>query len=417
MNVFVIGTTPFANNRGVSAIAASIIKAIKVRFDAKIVIWHTYPETYVRKQATTYESDVKIIIDKDTHAYLYKLPVRILRYFIYNLFKKMGFKFDFLIDDVLKSYENSDIIISSNFGDAFNDLYGKTLFTSICCQHILAILSGSPLVLFPQSIGTFNSRTTRFIARSILNRSKMIMVREKITENHLIEIGVNENLISNVPDMAFLLGTADEETVNDILKKEGIKKEIMKQKNVIGISVRTDMAILSNQPRNEESYVEMMTRMANFMTEKMDSIVIIVPNATLTEGYDNKSLGNVIRDKTNNEYVFSINGEYTAEELKGIIKKCDIFVGAMMHTIIAAISMNIPSISLAYSHKSHGIMESVGLGKYVIDFRETSYENLMNEIEYLWINKNKIKKDMIPKIIKQKELVNLGIDFVKKLPD
>lgn len=417
MNILVIGTTPYANNRGVSAIASSTIKSLKSRFkDVKIVIWHTYPETYKREQATTYETDAEIIMDRDTRDYLYKLPVRVIKYGIYTLFKKFSLKIDFLInDEVLKAYENADIIIISNFGDAFNDLYGNILFTSICSQQFLAILSNSSIVLFPQSIGLFHSKVTQFIARYILNRTNIIMAREKFTETHLIEIGVYENLIQNVPDMAFLLEAANENIINDILEREGIKRELINQKNVIGLSVRTDMATLSNQSEKKEDYVELMVQLTKYMAKEMDSIVIIVPNATLTEGYDNKSLGNEIRDKTNNKDVFSINGEYTAEELKGIINKCDIFIGAMMHTVIAAISMNIPSISLSYSYKDHGVMQSLGLGNYVVDFMNTNYEELIDKITCLWNNKDEIKKNLSPKIIKQKKLVNISIDLLKSI--
>lgn len=414
MNFLLIGTTPYANNRGVSAIASSIIKSLESNFmEANITIWHSYPETYLRKNPTAYKNDAYVIMDKDSKDYLYKLPLRLIKYFFYALFKKIGVKIDFLVsDEILAAYEKSDIIISSNFGDAFNDLYGKILFSSIICQHILAYLSGSPVIFFPQSIGTFNSRITKFMAKLILNRAKVIMVRELLTEVHLLKIGVNEDLIYYVPDMAFLLETADEDLVNEILDVEGVGYE---DKNIVGLSVRTDMALLSKSSGQEETYVDMMVQMINHITHKMNSIVIIVPNATLTEGYDNKSLGNLIKEKSKNKNVFSIKGEYTAEELKGIIKKSDIFIGAMMHTVIAAISMNIPSISLAYSHKSQGIMDSIGLGRFVVDYQKISYEELIAQIEYLWDHKTEIKEEITPKIRKQKQLVKSSMGLLKEI--
>lgn len=418
MNFLLIGTTPYADNRGVSAIASSTVKSLRSQFkDARITLWHTYPETYLRDAPTSsYEHDTHLIMDKNSHEYLLKLPLRIMKYSFFKLFKKIGIKIDFLInDETLQAYECSDVIISCNFGDAFNDLYGKVLFSSIVGQHILGFLSGSPIVLFPQSIGTFNSKLTKFVARLILNRAKIIMVREKNTESHLIEIGVDKNLIYNVPDMAFLLEAADKKKVNDILENEGIKKDILSTKKIIGLSVRTDMAMLSNLSGQEDSYIDIMVKMINHMTKKMDSIVLIIPNASLTEGYDNKSLGNTIKEKTGNKNVFSIKGEYTAEELKGIIGICDIFIGAMMHTIIAAISMNIPSLSLSYSHKSQGVMENVGLGKYNLDYKKLKYEDLINQIEYIEQHKTQIKEEIAPKIVQQKKLIKSSILLIKEL--
>jgi len=54
-----------------------------------------------------------------------------------------------------------------------------------------------------------------------------------------------------------------------------------------------------------------------------------------------------------------IKGEYSSEELKGIISCFDLFIGARMHSVIAALSMSVPALAIAYIPKSRAIMEMV----------------------------------------------------------
>ena len=60
-----------------------------------------------------------------------------------------------------------------------------------------------------------------------------------------------------------------------------------------------------------------------------------------------------------------IEEELSPNQLKGIISEFDLFVGARMHSCIAALSQGVPTIAISYSHKS-GIMESLGLSQNTI---------------------------------------------------
>ncbi|NIN03283.1 MAG: polysaccharide pyruvyl transferase, partial [Hydrotalea flava] len=73
-------------------------------------------------------------------------------------------------------------------------------------------------------------------------------------------------------------------------------------------------------------------------------------------------------------------------ELKGIIGRCDLFIGARMHSNIASISMHVPTVALAWSHKYHGIMKMVEQEKYVCDIRTTTFNELVSKINDAWSN-------------------------------
>ena len=88
-----------------------------------------------------------------------------------------------------------------------------------------------------------------------------------------------------------------------------------------------------------------------------------------------------------------------------------------MHANIAAISMCIPTISIAYSIKAPGIMDMVGLDKYVCDFRTVTFAELISKIEDMLSNREKIVENMTPKIEDLKESVWLNVELVQDLLD
>ena len=408
--ILITGTTTYSDNRGVSAMAAGMIKILRKYVpNAEIVIWHS--EVCRRSVPTTCETNVKVIKERSAYGYFLKIPFRLFFCALWAALRKLGDVRVLMSERVLKEYRDADLIISLNYGDGFADIYGSLESFSIFSQNLLNHLSKKPVIFASQSIGPFNTGLTRTFARSLLNRSKLVMVREDITRKYLKKIGVKENLVRFFPDTAFLLEPADDKRVKKIFSNEGLRINFKKKMQpIIGISVNPSIAQFAKVPEKLEFYLDTMAKLVDFLINDLNAVVVFVPNVTLVEGFDTRSLGNLIRERTEHkDRVISINGDYTAEELKGIIKQCDLFVGSLMHTIIASISMNIPSVAIAYSHKTFGIMETVGLGDYVIHFRDLSFDMLVSKTREAWADRNKIKKSLKPKTKRaRKQLLSSG---------
>jgi len=408
--ILVTGTTTYANNRGVSAMASSTIKVIENFFpQANVTIWHTFPESYTRKSPTTNQTNVRILKDDSKTSYLLKLPMRMIALPIALFLSRLDINMNKLLaDDILKDYLKADLIISLNFGDTLTDNYGYKQSLIILMQNMLNLMSGKTVIFFPQTIGSFNTLFTKSIAKYILNKSHLIMAREPVTFKYLLNLGVNKHLVRLVPDSAFLLGKSNDERVQQILHNEGLADK--SSRLLIGISVSPAMAKFSGQSQKQEEYIHIICLLVEYLIDKMNAIVIFVPNVTVepssvpNRNIDTRSLGNYIISQIQREDdVISINGEYTAEELKGIIGKCDLFIASLTHTFIAAISLCIPTVAIAYGPKTAGIMSLFGLEKYVVDFKDLDFETLISKINDAWESRENIKKTINLKIDGQNE--------------
>ena len=322
---------------------------------------------------------------------------------------------------LLQEYIKTDIIVGI-YGDAFID---ATVSTTVLYSFsiLLSSLLRKPYVLYPQSMGHFKSKFSRFLVKFAFNRASSITAREEITKNNLQEIGVNKSLIHLTADIAFILQPASRERVEEIFLKESITKD---DGVLIGMNINQLVNYKSKNSKVKCDYIDLMAQVADYLITNLNATVIFIPHSIYQkEIMDSKrnieddviAVNEAFAKVKNKHKVAVITTNYTSEELKGIIAQCDLFIGARMHANIAATSMCVPTIAIAYSSKAPGIMKMVGLEKYVCDFRTMTFEELISKIEDMLSNREKIVEKMTPKIEDLKESVWLNVKVVKDLLD
>ncbi len=89
-----------------------------------------------------------------------------------------------------------------------------------------------------------------------------------------------------------------------------------------------------------------------------------------------------------------------------------------MHANIAAISSNVPTIAIAYSHKFKGIMSLFELEEFIINIQELNYNILKSKFEKLLENRDIIRKNLIKINLNEKrknmnQLIQYTKDIIK----
>ena len=396
VKILIIGVSNLTSI-GVHAMAISTMTALNSSIpDAEFTICSPYPEVEHK------------LYDR------YNFNLRVVTYGGSSKLKKMFC--------LLQEYIKTDIIVAI-YGDAFID---ATVSTTVLYSFsiLLSSLLRKPYVLYPQSMGHFKSKFSRFLVKFALNRATSITAREEITKNNLQEMGVNKSLIHLTADMAFILQPAPYERVEEIFLKESITKD---DGVLIGMNINQLVNYRSKNSKVKCDYIDLMAQVADYLITNLNATVIFIPHSiyqkeimnsrrNIEEG-DIIAINEAFAKVQNKHKVATITSNYTSEELKGIIARCDLFIGARMHANIAAISMCVPTIAIAYSSKAPGIMEMVGLEKYVCDFRTMTFEELISKIEDMLSNREKIVEKMTPKIDDLKESVWLNVKVVKDLLD
>jgi len=341
---------------------------------------------------------------------------------IWRFFKELGHNLEF--GGTLEEYTNTDLVLDLG-GDSLGDVYGIIPCLNILHSIYLGWIIGKPVIIYAQSIGPFNDIITRNFSKFILKRVDLITVREKITMNYLNEIGIDGSHIYLTSDSGFLLESTPKKTIMNILKMEGVP---INKKPLIGISPGQSIsrwAVNDHQNPKEryKRYVKFMAKVSDYLVEKLveklDATVILIPHVMTLDGDKivSRKIYNSVKNKSR---VNIITKEYTTDVMKGIIGACDLLIGSRTHSTVASTSMNVPTISLAYSHKSQGIIgDMLGQDEFIVDIREMNFDNLFSEtirkIDLIWPQREEIKSELKKRMVKVKKNAMMNAKLVKFL--
>ena len=312
----------------------------------------------------------------------------------------------------LNEYYNADVIISAG-GDVLTEDNGAFSFLSNANKFLFALLLNKPVILHSESIGPFKRWWIAAIAKFLLNKVKLIILREEISYKYLVGLGIKPPMYLTA-DSAFLLKPAPQEGAKEILEKEGLKEG---DRPLIGISVSQKSFHLGFEEVNSakekyHKYIKLVAELTDYLTNIVNATVLFVPHV-IEPGNDDRPVADDICKLIRNKHkVVSIKNEYTSQETKAIIGQCDLFIGFRMHATIASISMNVPTICIAYSHKAHGIIgDMLGYERYVIDINKLNHDTLVSAVDDAWTNRMEIRNELRSKIddIKQRALSNVTL--------
>lgn len=154
--------------------------------------------------------------------------------------------------------------------------------------------------------------------------------------------------------------------------------------NVIGINISP--MIISAEKTTGMAYENYKNLVAHILRET-DAYVALVPHVVWTSNDDRTVLRKLYEDFHQDPRLILVE-DHTAPELKYIISKCRMFIGARTHATIAAYSSCVPTLVVGYSVKARGIARDLfGTEEnYVLPVQDLRSENQLTDA-FLWINR------------------------------
>jgi len=404
-------------NKGTAAILHSQVEALKKIIPvAEFYVFTYYPEIKIDLEENLKVLEVISNLSKKRFFTNLRTFSRLSKCGLWYLFHKY-FYLDIKIlrsGGGLDEYYNADIVIDTG-GDGLTEDYGTPI--NIVLNLLPGVLLKKPVVIYAESIGLFNKWYNRELVRFLLNRVKLITLREEISEANVKKLGLKKIPVFMTADPAFSLGVPSDDKIREILAKEKIKDK----ERIVGISVsklfsRYEFNTFTSRD-NYEKYIGAMTKIIDYLIDTFRVKVVFIPHVIDWPRNDDRmvadEIGKMVKNKGN---VISIKGDYTPEETKGIIGQCDLFIGARMHACIASASMYVPTITIAYSHKAYGIIgEMLGCRDLIIDIKDISFNTLRLAVDKVWRDREKIKEELKNRMESIKRRALLNAELVKKI--
>ena len=405
--VVLMGAALDTGNRGVSALASSVIKLVlQVRPDADISFFiGNKSSDHQILDAPTGQTKINIINHRLSPKAGFKKHLFAI-FFIACLQKIIPFQMvkKLLIRSLpsLKTLSAADFIGDIHGGDSFSDIYGINRFIMGVLPNIIILLLGKKLVLLPQTYGPYKSLLSQKIAKYIFKKAACIISRDKEGIEVVKKIIGKENegiKINFCPDVAFVLDAAMPTEVN-------IEPSLMRDTPfpLTGLNVN---GLLYNGGYTRDNmfglnydYKEFARNLVLRLAKDTTSHILLIPHTFGPNGNVNSDPDaslDIIKnlDESYRNRVHMVRGEYDQFAIKGIIGSCDFFIGSRMHACIAALSQGIPTVGVAYSRKFLGVFESIGAGDMVADARKLNADEIINKILLDFGNRDDLKSKLL----------------------
>lgn len=295
------------------------------------------------------------------HKDIQRISLAYCNAFIQNKFFHKTDAFDALYFSPVISACDKDTVLLSIGGD--NYCYGDNGHIYLVNRHARA--RGAKTVLWGCSVEPED--ITPQMAED-LKAYDLIVARESITQEALLQLNPNTVLY---PDPAFTLPVG-----------KGQFPKGLGDKSYIGINVSPMIQSKESKPGiTMENYRELI---AGILENTSDDIALI-PHVVWSHNDDRKPLRELYEMFRDTGRVYLVDDQ-NCIQLKDIISRCCIFIGARTHATIAAYSTCVPTLVVGYSVKARGIARDLfGTEEnYVLPVQSLQEkDDLLNA--YLWI--------------------------------
>lgn len=223
-----------------------------------------------------------------------------------------------------------------------------------------------------------------------LRKYSLIIARESITHQAFIDNGLTNSIL--LPDPAFTLDT----------KLSELPKGFVSD-NTIGINVSP---LIMKSETAEGIVLKSYTKLIQHILDTTDAQVALIPHVLWEHDNDMVPLGKLYDMFKDTGRVILIGDTYNCMELKGIISRCRLFIGARTHATIAAYSTGVPTLVIGYSVKARGIAKDIfgSEDNYILPVQKLEQENqLIAAYDALISQETDIRKhlnDFMPGYIK-----------------
>jgi len=413
--IAILNTTHFENKGSMGRLEGLISCLEQTIPGCEITILHRYfkqDEQNLSKQLMAKYNSLEIIKHpwyRESNSGMMTAISSLIRYLLLKL-RKTSLK------SQLQQY---DAIVDLNLiePDKFTD---KVSITSLV-GNLLTLLNISaanvadkPVIVCSATIGPYENKFLRNVASRVLNEVDQITLREHYSQDYLYHIGIDEPQIVLTADLAFLLEPPDMSEIPAILENIEVS---LTDRPLVGIAPTAMM--YPSLPREE--YIKFMVDISEYLINNKGATIIYIAHT-----YQDRDITHAVHNEIRNkEKAKILPFELSAEDTKGVIGSCDLFICSRFHALVASTSLGIPTIGIvAYSrNKFHGIIGNMmGQDKYLIDidsnFEYDAYLTKMKgKINEILKNKSSISDELKERYKLTRKQTLLNGELIKELID
>ena len=207
------------------------------------------------------------------------------------------------------------------------------------------------------------------LLRIAINLSDFVSVRDSISKVVLTDLGVTKS-ISVQKEPVLELDFIDSSTARNLLLNESVDLS----KFLIGLSLR----YLEDEECNKRIISESI-KVIDWLVQTFDCNVVFFPMSRhkLKRVENDLLIAREIEQKLKCKESFKvISGRYSPQQMKGMVRQMNFFIGMRLHSLVFA--MGIPKVGIIYDEKVLAFL--LDNGEKGLDVKQIRFEELKSEI-------------------------------------
>lgn len=296
----------------------------------------------------------------------------------------------------MDAYYDADVIVGNGGGYLYARNQNSIAFLWLWLGMALAIIMGKPLILLPQSFGPLPGWLQQTLLRWLVNHARFVGAREFRSIEFLHTINAQPPVLL-LPDLAFLTVEAGKDEAHQILAQFGVPLNDGRPK--IGLTLMDWGAQNPEFPHQVRYEAAIMQLIQVMQTEYNAHVILFAQCCGPTSDQDDRHISRriaAIMSPINHVYV--VDAALPASLLKAAYRELDTLVATRMHAAIFALTTSTPTLVIGYLHKSVGIMQAVGLGRYVTNIDAVTNDGLCQQFASLWAERPMIREQLSKRI-------------------
>ena len=217
--------------------------------------------------------------------------------------------------------------------------------------------AGKKIILLPQAFGPFRNQLSRQLMSEMLAHADLIFARDSQSYAYLRDLDSHSERIKLAPDFTNLVQGVVPDYGGNL---EGRPCIIPNYRMIDKTSTAT-----------KHKYIPFLIAITRYLYRQGFNPFILIHET----GLDYKLAESIKSEiKQPIDTVYETNPLY----IKGILGKCIFVIGSRYHSLVSALSQNVPSIGTSWSHKYQSLFEDYNCPECLIDMNSSQEKILEN---------------------------------------